>query len=100
MPDVARENALRELGNIGLVTEVTREMWGFAWLEELIQDSRYAVRMLRKSARVSLIVMLMLTLGIGTTTAVFALVQRILLRPLPFPAPDQLIMMLGGFTGN
>lgn len=91
--DSARHAALRDFGNVGLVTEVTRDMWGFAWLEELIADSRYAVRMLRKSAGPSMIVALMLALGISTVTAMFTLVESILLRPLPFPSPDQLAMI-------
>ena len=76
-----------------MITEVTRDMWGFAWLDELIVDSRYAVRMLHKSAGLSMIVILMLGLGISTVTAMFTLVESILLRPLPFPSPDQLIMI-------
>src|SRR5579875_2398017 len=56
----AREATLSEFGNIGIVTEVTRDMWGFTWLEELIIDTRYAVRMLRKSAAMSMIVVVLL----------------------------------------
>jgi putative ABC transport system permease protein len=91
--DFARHGALRDFGNVGLVSEVTRDMWGFAWLEEFIADSRYAVRMLRKSAGLSMTVVFMLALGISTTTAIFTLVDGILLRPLQFPAPDQLVMI-------
>ncbi len=91
--DSARHAALRDFGNIGLVTEVTRDMWGFSWLEGLIADSRYAIRMLRKSAGLSMIVVFILALGISTTTGIFSLVAGILLRPLPFPSPDQLVMI-------
>jgi hypothetical protein len=45
-PDDARAHALREFGNVGLVKEVTREMWGWAWLEALMQDVRFGLRML------------------------------------------------------
>jgi macrolide transport system ATP-binding/permease protein len=48
-PDEARANALREFGNVGLVKEVTREMWGWASLERLMQDLRFGLRMLRKN---------------------------------------------------
>lgn len=90
-PGSARVSAVREFGNVALVSEVTRDMWGFVWLEEAFQDSRYAVRMLRKSLGLSLTVMLMLALGIGGATAIFTLVDGILLRPLPFPNPKQLV---------
>ena len=91
--DSARNAALRDFGNVGLVTEVTHDMWGFAWLEELIADTRHALRVLRKSAGLSMIVVLLLAVGISTTTGIFTLVERILLRPLPFPYPDELVMM-------
>jgi putative ABC transport system permease protein len=89
----ARNAALRDFGNVGLVAEVTRDMWGLAWLEELMADSRYALRVLRKSAGLSMVVVLLLALGIGTTTGIFTLVERVLLRPLPFPDPDELVMI-------
>jgi putative ABC transport system permease protein len=91
--DSARQAALREFGNVGLIGDVTRDKWGFAWLEELARDCQYAVRMLRKSAGLSMIVIVTLALGISTTTAIFTLVERILLRPLPFPSPDELVMI-------
>jgi hypothetical protein len=92
-PEAAREAAFREFGNRGLIAQVTREMWGFTWLEELLQDGRYAIRMVRKSPGMSFVVMLMLALGIGGTTAIFTFVNGILLRPLPFPEPNQLVML-------
>ena len=92
-PEAARQAALRELGNIGLITEVVRDGWGWTWLEALLRDARYAVRMVRKSPGMSLVVILMLALGIGSTTAIFTFVNGILLRPLPFPEPNQLVML-------
>lgn len=68
-------------------------MRGFTWLEELVTDCRYTLRMLRKSTGLSAIVVLLLALGISTTTAIFTLLDGILLRPLPFPAADQLVMI-------
>src|SRR5579871_3366807 len=77
-PQAAREAVLREFGNIGLVTEVTRDNWGFKWLDELAQDIRYAARILRKSAGMTFAVASMLALGIGGATAIFTFVNGIL----------------------
>src|SRR5215469_4022981 len=76
--DSARQAALREFGNLGLVTEVTRDMWGFTWLEELVTDCHYTLRMLRKSVGLGMIVVFLLALGISTTTAIFTLLDGIL----------------------
>src|SRR5580700_4846244 len=67
-PESAREAAMREFGNVGLISEVKRDMWGFTWLEGILRDFTYANRMLRKSPWRSVAVALMLTLGIGSTT--------------------------------
>ena len=79
----AQANARREFGNVGLVKEVTREMWGGAWLERLMQDLRFGVRMLLKSPGVTLLIALSLMLGIAANTTIFSIVNALLLAPPP-----------------
>jgi predicted permease len=89
----ARANALREFGNVGLIKEVTREMWGWASLERLAQDLRFGWRMLRQRREFALLAALSLALGIGANTAIFSVVDSILLRPLPYPGAERLVKL-------
>ena len=90
-PEEARAEALREFGNIALVQEVTREMWSRAFLARLAQDLRFGLRMLRKNPGFSLVVILTLALGIGSTTAIFSVVYGVVLRPLSFGDSERLV---------
>ena len=87
----AEAGARREFGNVTHVKEVTRETWGTLWIERLVQDLRYAARSLRRTPAFSLVAILTLALGIGVNTAVFTVVNGVLLRPLPFPDPERLV---------
>ena len=83
--------ARREFGNVTHVKEVTRGAWGRLWLEHLAQDLRFAARSLRHAPGFAAIAVLTTALGIGSTTAVFTVVNAVLLRPLPFASADRLV---------
>jgi len=89
----ARQAALRQFGNVGLVADVTRSTWGFTGFEQALQDIRYASRSFVRTPLFSTIVIVTLALGIGSSTAIFSLLHGILLRALPFPEPNQLMML-------
>jgi predicted permease len=88
---IAQQEAERDFGNQALVKDVARRMWGWDWLESLEQDAAYALRQLRRSRGFSLTVIATLALGIGAATAMFAVVDRVLLRPLPYLDPERLV---------
>jgi putative ABC transport system permease protein len=90
-PEDAQLNARRELGNQLLIKEVTRETWGWGPLERLAQDFKYALRQMRRNPGFTALAVLTLTLGLGATTAIFTVVQSVLLRPLAFRDPERLV---------
>src|SRR5215470_8655123 len=91
-PEEARHAARRQFGNQTLLREVSREMWGVRSIETLFQDLRFGIRMFLKSPGLTAVLILTIALGIGFNSALFSVVNTLLLNPLPFPDADRLII--------
>jgi predicted permease len=89
----AHSTARRELGNETIVRETTRDVWGWRWLEHFFQDVRYGLRMLRKNPGFTAVAVLTLALGIGANTAIFSLIDTVMLKMLPVQKPEELMVL-------
>jgi predicted permease len=91
--DRARQAALRALGNVTLAREDARAVWTWGAVERFLQDVRYAIRVLARQKSFTATALATIVLIVGGTTAVFTLVNSVLLRPLPYPSSDRLVIV-------
>jgi len=85
--------ARRAVGNEQLIREFTRDEMLHRWIDGSIRDMRYAIRSLFRVPGFSIAVVVTLALGIGANTAIFSIVDRVLLRPLPYPDPERIMLL-------
>jgi putative ABC transport system permease protein len=95
-PGDARHAAMRDFGGVEQVKEVYRERRGLVFVETLLQDIRYGFRMMRQNRAFTAVAVLSLALGIGANTAIFSLVDAVMLKYLPVERPGELLQVIGG----
>ena len=88
----------RKFGNATILKEVSREMWGWSSLERLVRDVRYALRQLAANPGFTAVAILSLALGIGANTAIFSLIDHVMLRLLPVSHPEELVVIRGSYS--
>ncbi len=99
-PETARRAALRAFGSTAHSNERTRAIWIPIWLDQLMQDARYGLRMLLRNPAFTAVAVVTLAIGIGANTAVFSLIQAIVVKPLPVRDPEQLVIFTDDEAGS
>jgi len=99
-PEEARFAALRAFGNLTRIKEETRAVWSLVWLEQLFEDIRFGLRMLRKNPGFTVVAALTLALGIGANTYIFSLADALLFRPIEFPDPGRPVALWERLPGS
>lgn len=93
-PEEASRGSLRDFGNVLLIKDTTRDVWGFRLLHDFAGDVHFGIRMMMRAPVLAIAAIASLALGIGANTAVFTVVDAVLLRPLPYAQPQELVGIL------